>query len=143
MEPILKQKRQVASLVPYRRTSDGYEFYLQKRGTNTQVNPGLFGIFGGGLEGSETPGEGMLREIREELTYTPVQPVYFSRYEAGRGILSVFIEEVGSDFEVNVTVAEGEYGRFLKTEEILFAPDVSVLSQLIIQELIRDFLEKK
>lgn len=139
----MKNKREIASLLPYRKADGSYEFYLQKRSASAKVNPGIFGIFGGGIEGNETPEEGMRREIREELAYEPVHPGYLSRYEASNGVLHLFFEEVEDGFEEKVVIGEGEYGRFLKTDEILFSKDVSLLAQTIIQQFIRDFLEGK
>jgi 8-oxo-dGTP pyrophosphatase MutT (NUDIX family) len=142
MEPIMTDKREISSLIPYRKIGEGYEFFLQKRAATARNNQGLFGLFGGGLEQNETPEEGMYREISEELSYVPTQPIYFSRYETNKGIVHVFLEEVGDDFESKVVVGEGEYGRFLESDKILYARDVSMLAQMVIHHIIRDFLRK-
>lgn len=143
MKPLFKDKREIASLIPYRVIEGGYEFFLQKRDTSARSNRGLFGLFGGGLENEETPQEGLLREITEELSYAPLHPIYLSRYETNISVLHIFTEEVPADFESKVVVGEGEYGKFLKVDEVLFARDVSLLAQTIIHHLIRDVLEKK
>jgi 8-oxo-dGTP pyrophosphatase MutT (NUDIX family) len=142
MDPIMEHKREISSLIPYRKAGEGYEFFLQKRAATARNNQGLFGLFGGGLEQDETPEEGMYREISEELSYVPTRPIYFSRYETNKGIIHVFLEEVRDDFESKVVVGEGEYGRFLATDEVLHARDVSMLAQMIIHHIVRDFLEK-
>ena len=42
---------------------------LQRRDTKTSIYfPGLWGVFGGSCEGSETPEAAIVREIREELS---------------------------------------------------------------------------
>jgi 8-oxo-dGTP diphosphatase len=65
-------------------------FLLQHRDDDpTIANPGLWGSFGGEIEPHETPADGFVRELREELGW---QPKTFEMYgatpytpEAGRG----------------------------------------------------------
>ena len=136
MEPMMKTKREVATLVPYRRTDKGLEFFLQQRGMNPHPNAGLLDIFGGGLEAGETLEEALLREIREELEYVPRAYTYFSRYENSTHTNNVFFEEVDGSFENMVNVHEGTHGKFLTLEE---AAKAKVFTQalLILQELSR------
>ena len=120
MEALMKasEKRECASLLPYRKCGDEYEFYLQKRETTRKVLPGVFAMFGGELAMGETCEEGLVREIEEELMYSPVHAEYFSRYEYATSITHVFIEEVRDDFESLVRVCEGEYGTFFPFSRI-------------------------
>jgi len=143
MEPLFKEKREISSLIPYRIVENEYEFFLQKRDKNARINPGLFGLFGGGLENGEAPEEGLFREIAEELSYKPVHHEYFSRFETNSSVLHVFVEEVSSDFESSVVIGEGDYGKFLKPDEILYAKEISMFAQMIIYQLLRDFFGKK
>ena len=144
METIIKDvtKRKTAGFVAYRRTADGYEFFLQKRGMNMKTNPGLFGIFGGGVEGEETFEEGFRREVMEELVYEPSQARYFCRYEMATVVMDVFIEEVSRDFETKVKVQEGEYGRFMSVDEIKNLDQISLLAKMVFLQL-NDFLSKE
>jgi 8-oxo-dGTP pyrophosphatase MutT (NUDIX family) len=41
---------------------------MQRRTQDAPYAPGKLGVFGGGIEGSETPLEGLLREIEEETS---------------------------------------------------------------------------
>lgn len=67
MEPMMKQKRPGSVFIPYRSTSGVMEFYLQKRDMNAPVHKGIFSMFGGAIEGGETPEEGCLREAVRSL----------------------------------------------------------------------------
>jgi len=133
-------KRYVSALVPFRRTAAGPVFYMQKRDMNARASRGKYGLFGGGVEGEETAEEALLREIQEELRYTPTNHAFYSRFESSTNIAYIFFEEVDETFESKVTVCEGEYGKFLSPEEILYAQDVSLLAQLIIYRYIREKL---
>lgn len=130
MQPLMNEKRHVSSFMPYRIVHGETEFYLQKRGENVRVLPNLFAMFGGGIEASETPEEACRREIREELNYTPKHLQYFTKYEAADAVIHVFIEEVGEDFESQVRVDEGEYGKFFKRKDIRGARKIALLVQL-------------
>lgn len=144
MEPIKKEidKRKTAGFVPYRRRSNEYEYFLQKRCVNARSNAGLFGLFGGGIENVETPDEALQREIMEELVFEPKNPVYFSRYEIATAVLHVYMEEVAADFESKVTVQEGEYGKFFTAEEIKNMQDISLLAKTICLQ-VDEFLTKE
>jgi 8-oxo-dGTP pyrophosphatase MutT (NUDIX family) len=141
MEPLIKEKRDSAELIPYRRTGNGIEFYLQQRSKTAERAPGMIGLFGGGKEGDETVLENMLREIREELDYVPVHPIYFTRYESARGTFHVFIEEVGEDFESKVKVLEGDGGLFITDAEARKNPLATRLTRLVVSQ-VAEHLEK-
>ena len=66
-----KDKRITAHLIPYKLNNGFFSFFLQKRSDNAERNPGRFTIFGGGIEGKESPEQAMLREMMEELNFTP------------------------------------------------------------------------
>lgn len=98
-------------------------------------------MFGGGFEGEENKEEALYREIQEELSYTPVAPFYFGRYEVANAIMHVFLEEVSEDFEEKVIVGEGEYGKFLTLDHIFYSEAVLLSTQLAIYEIVQ-FLDK-
>jgi 8-oxo-dGTP pyrophosphatase MutT (NUDIX family) len=143
MEPVMEEqdKRMIAVFIAYRRTSDGYEFYLQKRTQSAPTNPGLFSVFGGGIEENETPEQALLREVAEELAYTPEHAVLFSTYETAKRLGWIFVEEVGEDFESKVNVQEGEYGAFRSQAQIQNAPDTAFFAQLVIHDICSYFLK--
>jgi 8-oxo-dGTP pyrophosphatase MutT (NUDIX family) len=135
MEPLLNKKEEVSVLLPYRKSSGEHEFFLQKRDGNPPTDPNVFSMFGGGLEGSERPEDALKRELFEELEYTPADPQYFARFMRLGKTFHVFIESVPEGFENSVVVHEGEYGRFLKTSEILYSKNVSLIAQLIVSHV--------
>lgn len=117
MEPMMQKKREVAALLPYRKSARGFEFFLQQREVSAHVNSGLLDLFGGGTEEGETLEETLRREIQEELEYTPQSYVYFSRYENATHVCHVFLEAVDDSFEDTVHVHEGLHGKFFTVPE--------------------------
>jgi 8-oxo-dGTP pyrophosphatase MutT (NUDIX family) len=134
MEPLMKEKRWVAAYIPYQLVNGVPAFFLQKRSKDAKRAPGVFGMFGGGIDEGETSEQGLMREVQEELTYIPVNPVYFSKYETADQIFDVYLEEVGSDFESKIKIEEGEYGKFLTSTDIK-NEDVSPTTRLVTEEL--------
>jgi 8-oxo-dGTP pyrophosphatase MutT (NUDIX family) len=141
MEPVMKNKKEVSSYVPYRKKGDSYEYYVQKRTADAKLNPGHIGLFGGHAENAETPEEALMREIQEELAYVPQKPVYFSRYEMAERVLHVFIEDVGPAFESQVQISESESARFMTLEEFSNVELIQPGARLILPEVAR-YLDK-
>ena len=113
-----KSKREVSTLIPYKRSEDKICFFMQRRDANAQRLPDYFAFFGGGVKSGETPENAMLREIKEELEYEPYRYKFFKRFEFPESINNVFIIEVDELFEDKIKVREGQYGSFLSIEDI-------------------------
>lgn len=142
MEPLAKNKRLSVSLVPYRTNKEGVrEYYLQMRDDNAPMYANQFGLFGGGIDEGEDMFTAMMRETREEIEYTPNAPRYFSRFEDVRAVYNVFIDEVASQFEDNIVINEGQYGRFLTKDEVLKSPTIAPHVIVVIDDL-DSFLQK-
>jgi 8-oxo-dGTP pyrophosphatase MutT (NUDIX family) len=142
MEPLLKEKRQVAVYIPYRRTVLGdIEFYLQKRDMDAPTHAGIFSMFGGGVEENEDILSALRREVKEELCYEPLRPIYLTQCERSIAVFHVFVEEVASDFEKHVDVQEGEYGAFLTITDCETV-DISEIARLVITDM-SEWLAKK
>jgi len=105
----------VSGIVFYNPTT--LEIAVQRRDKKTSKWVGeSYSFWGGGIEQDESPEEAMLRELSEELDYTPVAMKYFGQYEYTtetegkykglRIIQHVFLEEI-SDKLLNSTVLEG------------------------------------
>lgn len=105
------------------------------RDEHAPTNANIFSIFGGGIDDGETADEALLREIREELEYMPLNVKYFMHSDTGTRTCEVYIEEVGPDFESKVNVREGKYGKFLANDEIVHAKDVSYLAKILTAEI--------
>jgi 8-oxo-dGTP diphosphatase len=99
----------------------GGRLLLQHRDDKPEIaNPGLWGSFGGAIEPYETPHEGFVRELDEELSWRPPAFELFGSYpynngEAGRQLIYAFAAAL--DVEPDALVL-GE-GQGLG----LFAPD--------------------
>lgn len=131
-----KNKREVATLIPYKTSGQETCFFLQVRDHNAPRLPGFFGFFGGGLENDESPDEALVREIKDELglTLTGEQRL-FSRYEALTSINHVYIVDADERFDGNVTVYEGERGEFLSETQIKQEDKICDSDKLILTQL--------
>lgn len=80
--------------------------------------PNRWGTFGGQIEEKETPEEAITREIREELGYELSNPEYFGNFPFdGYNIYMYRIIDHNLTLE-DVTVKEGQQGRFFSLEEV-------------------------
>ena len=131
----MNNKRQAATLIPYRFQADKVLIYLQKKTKDAPRLPDHFCFFGGGIEGQETPEEALKREIEEELNFIPEGYEFLGKYEFPRTINHMFILKVNEDFEEQITVLEGEYGRFFNEDEALSEPKLIDEDK----EILRDF----
>lgn len=112
-----ENKRKVSVLAPYKKEKGSIYIFLQKRSDNAEREPGMFGFFGGGVEENETIEEALIREIKEELDIVLEKFDHFKRYYLTKTIVDVFVTEVGSNFEEEITVLEGDYGRWFSEED--------------------------
>lgn len=142
MQPVCNTKREVAAYLAYRRRGPEWEFFLQKRDANARTSANRFGLFGGGVEEGESVTDALSREIREELNYNPVAPVYFSHYEHATVSFHLFIEEVTANFEILVSVQEGEYGKFFTHQEACDEPTATDMVRLMTRQ-VSDYLAQK
>lgn len=131
-------ERDGAALVPYYLKDSQCYFFLQKRTADAPTNPGRIGFFGGGIEEGETANETVLREVKEELGLDlEAEAVkFFSQYHfQGLGKCNVFIFEVKESFATEVSVHEGEWGRFLSESEIRQNEQVLVHTRNMLADL--------
>ncbi len=135
MKPLIPLTGGASVFVPYRVAKDDMEFFLQKRDMNPIHDPGVYSMFGGGIETGETPELTLFREVTEELAYDPQDVRYFSAFARAGKTFHVFIEEVGAGFEDAVTVLEGEHGRFIPLSEIRDMSGISPIARLVMIDL--------
>jgi 8-oxo-dGTP pyrophosphatase MutT (NUDIX family) len=104
--------------IPYRFINGQWFLFAQKRTKDALFAPDMFGIFGGRIEGEETPVMALFREIREELDYRPRNVSFFRKYQHIDSEEYVFVDQAGENFESEIRVLEGQYGRFLSEAEL-------------------------
>jgi 8-oxo-dGTP diphosphatase len=101
-------------------TDEEGRFLLQHRDDKAGIaNPGKWGSFGGAVEPGETPDEGFVREIEEELAWRPQRFELLRAYPFAAGRLSQLIY-------VYVAQVDVPYGRLVLGEGQgmgYFAPD--------------------
>jgi mutator protein MutT len=110
--------RRTSEFIAYRFMNGEPVLFVQKRTKDAPVAPDMFGIFGGQIEEGEDPETALFREVREELDYRPRDVKFFRRYQHPYVEQYVFTCEVDDNFENEITVLEGEYGRFLSQSEL-------------------------
>lgn len=109
--------------IPYKKQGNNIIVYLQKRAKNIKRLPDYFGFWGGGIQKNETPEQGLLREVKEEMDYIPSGYNFFGKYifskkEKYYSEKFAFILEVGDNFENEIRILEGEYGKYFNEKEI-------------------------
>jgi 8-oxo-dGTP pyrophosphatase MutT (NUDIX family) len=131
----MPSKRIISILIPYQIKGQKIHVFLQKRGKDMERLPDFFGFFGGGKENEENSEETLLREIKEELDFRPNGYNLLGRYDFERSIKHIYILEVGDNFEKEVTVLEGEYGKYFDEEEALDEPRLIEEDKLVLRDL--------
>ncbi|MDD4662079.1 MAG: NUDIX domain-containing protein [Candidatus Pacebacteria bacterium] len=134
----MAEKRKVSTIAPYKIENGIVSIFFQKRSKDAKRYPGLFGFFGGGAEGNESPEETLLREVKEELDYIPSNLDYFGKYEMPVSVVDVFITKVEEDFEEKIKILEGDYGIWFNKNDFeknidLMAEDVKLFKDLYIK----------
>ncbi|MEM0465180.1 MAG: NUDIX domain-containing protein [Candidatus Pacearchaeota archaeon] len=107
------------------------EILLLLRDNKPEIDyPNTWGLIGGHLEKNETPIQALIREVKEEINYELVNPVYIGNI---RKKISVFKEKINkkiNELELN----EGQKIRFFKYKDIL--------RQKNIPKILKDFILK-
>src|SRR5581483_4882256 len=110
--------KRTAEFIPYRIVDSQAFLFLQKRTIDAPFAPGLFGIFGGQIEESESPEAALFREVEEELNYRPENVTFLRKFEHYGVEQYVYLSEVDGRFETQITVLEGQYGKFLSQSQV-------------------------
>lgn len=128
-------RRKISVLAPYKVEEGSVSIFLQKRSKDAKRAPGLFGFFGGGADEGETAEQALLREIKEELDIEIKDFSFFNRYETFYNLVSLFTMQVDDNFEKEVTVLEGDYGKWFDRDSFskegkIIEGDVPILEEL-------------
>ena len=132
------KKRLVSMFIPYYFKDNGLYVFLQVRDFKAR-SPNSLGAFGGGLENEENNEEALIREIKEELEYTPVNYSLLGVFEDDYSVSNYYIEEVKENFEASINVREGKGGEWCKAKEVTGRDDISSNTKNIINKML-DFL---
>lgn len=119
------EKEKISMLLPYKVKEGKIYVFMQKRDGNAKNNPGNFGTFGGHFEEGENPEEALERKIEEEMSFKPVGYVKFGIFNFKNKIEHTYILKVGDNFESQIKINEGEYGKFFSEEEFLNEKKIS------------------
>ncbi|MDD5433595.1 MAG: NUDIX domain-containing protein [Candidatus Pacebacteria bacterium] len=131
-------QRRCALFIPYKKQDGEVLFFLQKRAKNIKRLPDYFGFWGEGMQKNETPEQGLLREVREEMNYRPVGYSFLDKYNFVRSEKFAFTLEVGNNFANEIQILEGEYGKYFSEKEIEKEPKLIEDDKVIL----RDFFKK-
>lgn len=114
------EKRRVSVLIPFYWESGKIFVFFQKKSADALRMAGLFGFFGGGAEGNESPEETLVREIDEELgiKINASEYDFFGTYEFHFGTLLIFCMRVPKEFADRVTIFKGEGGVWFSEDDI-------------------------
>ncbi|OGE83488.1 MAG: hypothetical protein A3B10_03705 [Candidatus Doudnabacteria bacterium RIFCSPLOWO2_01_FULL_44_21] len=132
------EKRRNSILIPYYFRDGNLHVFLQRRSHEAPRNPNILGGFGGGLEGDENNEKTLLRELREELEYTPKKYSLLGVFETDHSISNYYIEKVSEDFENNIKIHEGTGGEWHRAQDVIERDDISPNTRRVITTMILD-----
>ncbi|HLC70251.1 MAG TPA: NUDIX domain-containing protein [Patescibacteria group bacterium] len=138
----MKKKRLVSILLPIRIQTEIISVFLQRRSSDMKLS-NHFGFWGGGCEEGETPEQGLVREVKEELGFNlDIKRVeLFNHYEFLGSIKNVYIFTPENDWEKGCIIGEGDYGQWFKTNEALVRDDIILEDKVVLNDLERHFLK--
>ena len=120
------------------------DIYLQKRPEWKDIQPGKWDTaVGGHIDYGETPEEGLLREVSEELAITDFTPTFIGKYvfDSRRERELVYVNRTTYDGGIEPSKDELDGGRFWTIKEIRECIGQGVLTPNFEQEFVRFFLE--
>lgn len=96
-------------------SADG-KVLLQERENHIKVFPGMFCLFGGGIESGESPLDCIVRESMEELKYKLKNPKFFTEKRDAISFNYVYLEKY--DCSQKLILGEGASMQWVKKEWI-------------------------
>ena len=88
------------------------------------------------LPNEENNEEALIREIKEELEYTPINYLLLGVFEDDYSISNYYIEEVKENFETSIKIYEGKGGEWHQAKEVIGRDDTSLNTKNVMQEMI-------
>ena len=123
--------------------NDKGEILLYLRDSKPDIPfPHHWDLFGGHIEGNETPEQALIREVKEELDYDLEEYKFYKKFECLEGdaypnIKYVYIGKIDKPVE-ELKLREGERLRFFSKEEILNVKFANILKEIVI-----DYIQNK
>lgn len=137
------EKRNVSVLIPYKIKDAEIFIFLQKREKDRKVLPDHFSFFGGKIEAGESPVYAMEREIKEEMCFIPRGYEFLGKYEPVDWVAYVYFLKVGENFEEEIKIMEGEYGKFFSENEVRQEPMIGDIDKNILKDLYQILHDRK
>jgi 8-oxo-dGTP diphosphatase len=119
------------------------EFLLALRDNKPGIPfPDHWDLIGGHVEEGETPEEGLVREIKEELNIELEEFSFFRKYEVFKGdaydnIKYIYSAKINIPIE-DITLLEGQRAQYFSRDEI---PDIKFAN--IIKSIVMDYINDK
>lgn len=142
----MENKLEVSILIPYKLNNGQVFVFLQKRDSNAKVLPGHFSFFGGKVENGESLKEALEREIKEELGVVLNNYNFLGTYQSFKDksiTLNVYFTKVNNNFEKEIKVNEGEYGKFFSESEMLLESMLIENDKIILKDFYKLLREKE
>lgn len=109
--------------------------YLSLRSKSATMYPDYYGFWGGAIENGETPAQAMLREMKEELKFTPTSYEYLGTFLTPGAIKVVFYTRMERRIADGLPIHEGQggvwFGRSrLRKETKMISEDKEIIRAL-------------
>lgn len=100
------------------------KFLFFKRSSEDTSYPNCWGLAGGGVDEGETPTEGLVREIEEELGFTLTDYRLLKRYDLNGLIANVYVFDT-PDFDESIITLNDEHTeyRYFTFNEVINGKD--------------------
>jgi hypothetical protein len=79
-----------------------------------------------------------VRETREELNIDIKGYKFFNKYETIFALVDLFVLKVDDNFENEITILEGDYGKWFSKEEMLESDEIIKEEIKVLEELYRE-----
>lgn len=98
--------------------------------------PEYWDLIGGHVEEGETPGEALIREVKEELDIVLKDYTFYKEYECLTGdayenIKYIYAGKINLPIE-EITLLEGDHARYFSYEEIPFVKFANILKTIVL-----------
>lgn len=133
----MAEKAKISVLIPYKIEKGQVKVFMQRRAFDAVNYPDKFGFFGGHHESGETSEQALEREIREELNIKIKNYKFLNTFESQQHIKYAFFVEVNENFEQEIKISEGQYGKFFTESEILSEPETISHDPQVLKEFFR------